>query len=175
MSKLRCTGKEGLQRMNYLYQISNMLATNSVAENTASSLNSNLLVNISRKTVQRMEIGLKRTICKSCRCLLLAGINCKIRITKKKLIQTCLKCHKSKILSIENKTYLPWTQQEESIVEVMDFGKSSETQGDNDIHTKRNKNQVESIHSNRENDHTLMEIRQEEVIMKRNEQEKQET
>ncbi|KAJ8980681.1 hypothetical protein NQ317_013293, partial [Molorchus minor] len=78
MGKLKkCAGKEGFQRMNYLYQASNTLITENAASNIAASLYMNLLVNVSKKTVQRLDIEIKRTICKGCRNLLLAGLTCK--------------------------------------------------------------------------------------------------
>ncbi|XP_018563051.1 ribonuclease P protein subunit rpr2 [Anoplophora glabripennis] len=122
MSKIKkCVGKEGFQRINYLYQASNLLATENASCSIASSLYSNLLVNISKKTVQRIGIDIKRTICKGCRSLLLAGITCKVRIKKKKVIWMCLECGTAKTFETVNKTYMPWSQSEESIVEILDY------------------------------------------------------
>lgn len=64
---------------------------------------------------------MKRTICKSCRCLLLAGITCKVRVKKKKVIWTCLKCRHSKVYETKDKNYKCWTQKDESLVDVFDY------------------------------------------------------
>ncbi|KAG5882737.1 hypothetical protein JTB14_004033 [Gonioctena quinquepunctata] len=108
--------------MNFLYQVSNLYLTENASSSLASSLYSNLMVNISRKTVQRMEIDLKRTICKRCRCLLLAGITCTVRIKKKRVIWKCMKCGDSKIFETKRKNYVPWTQNKESHVDIIDYG-----------------------------------------------------
>ncbi|KAJ8925717.1 hypothetical protein NQ315_009564, partial [Exocentrus adspersus] len=101
----------------------------STTENTscgvASALYCNLLVNVSKKTVQRMDIDIKRKICKGCRSLLLSGITCKVRIKKKRIIWRCLKCRTCKIFETKNKTYVPWSQRKESIVEILDYGKDA--------------------------------------------------
>ncbi|XP_028128051.2 uncharacterized protein LOC114324412 [Diabrotica virgifera virgifera] len=96
----KCTQKEGMQRMNYLYQICNLMITENRTNNAAAAAYSNLLNNISRKTVQRLEIDMKRTICKACVCLLIVGVTAKIAIKKKKRILTCLRCNHSKIYII---------------------------------------------------------------------------
>ncbi|CAG9865295.1 unnamed protein product [Phyllotreta striolata] len=125
----KCPGKEGFERINYLYQISNLMATKNQSCHVAASLYSNLLVNVSRKTVQRLDIQTKRTLCKSCRCLLLAGITCKVRVKKQKVTWTCLHCKKAKVFETRDRNYECWTEKPESLVETLDYslGKDSET------------------------------------------------
>ncbi|KAJ3649235.1 hypothetical protein Zmor_020988 [Zophobas morio] len=117
----KCPGKDTFQRMNYLYQACNATATENAASNSASILYSNLLVAISKKAVQRLDIDLKRTLCKGCRSLLLAGVNCKVRIKKKRSIWICTNCSTSKVFDLRNPDYQPWPQQAESLVEVIDY------------------------------------------------------
>ncbi|KAJ8960244.1 hypothetical protein NQ318_003969 [Aromia moschata] len=123
MSKVKqCVGKEGFQRMNYLYQASNAIATESKANNVASVFYTNLLVNVSKRQSKGCkDIAMKRTVCKGCRCLLLAGVTCKVRIKKKKVIWTCMSCRTSKVFEIRNRNYMPWTQRKESVVDILDY------------------------------------------------------
>lgn len=117
----RCIGKDGFQRMNYLYQICNSMIAENEAQHRAANFFSNLLIGVSRKTVQRMEIDMKRTICKSCRCLMITGITCRVRVKKKKLIYTCLKCHRNKIFLSFKNDYKCWTQTNESLTNIYDY------------------------------------------------------
>ncbi|RZB40590.1 ribonuclease P protein subunit rpr2-like [Asbolus verrucosus] len=56
VSKIRkCAGKETLQRMNYLYQACNAVATENESSNAASVMYSNLLIAVSKKAVQRIK------------------------------------------------------------------------------------------------------------------------
>ncbi|XP_060535387.1 ribonuclease P protein subunit p21-like [Cylas formicarius] len=125
----KCVGKDAFQRLNYLYQITNETATQSPSEHTASIHYSNLLINVSKKTVQRLDIGIKRTICKKCRTLLLAGITSKVRIRKKQLVHTCMTCKTPKVFDVQNRQYLLWSQQKESIEQILNYsptGKNSQ-------------------------------------------------
>lgn len=70
---------------------------------------------------------MKRSICKFCRCILIAGITGRVRIKKKQVLWTCLKCSTQKKFETKNKDYLPWTLQEESIVETLDYSKNVKT------------------------------------------------
>lgn len=66
------------------------------------------------------DIPVKRTICKGCRTLLLAGVTAKVRIKKKNIVWSCLKCNTKKTFET-NDDYMPWSQKNESIVETLDF------------------------------------------------------
>nr|CAH7765055.1 unnamed protein product [Callosobruchus chinensis] len=118
----KCAGKEGFQRMNYLYQAANTLATENESKHVASIHYINLMQNISKKTVQRLDIDTKRTICKGCKSLLLAGVNCKVRLKKKRLHWTCSLCGRTKTFETKNRNYCPWQQNPDSIVQVVDMG-----------------------------------------------------
>lgn len=69
-------------------------------------------------------MDIKRTICKGCRAILLAGVTCKIRIKKKKAIWICIQCKTIKNFDLRNPDYKLWTQTDDSIVEVLDYGKN---------------------------------------------------
>ncbi|ENN71790.1 ribonuclease P protein subunit rpr2 [Dendroctonus ponderosae] len=125
----KCIGKDSFQRMNYLYQLSNQLATENQSAHIASVQYANLAVNISKKAVLRLDADLKNTICKSCRSLLLPGITCKVRIKKKRIIKHCLKCNHMKIFDTRNQDYVTWNQRSESLVELLDY---SATQSENE-------------------------------------------
>ncbi|XP_044264923.1 ribonuclease P protein subunit rpr2-like [Tribolium madens] len=117
----KCAGKDNLQRLNYLYQACNAITTENETNHLASVMYSNLLVAISKKAVQRMDIEVKRTICKGCRCMLLAGITCKVRIKKKHSIWTCTKCNTAKVFPAQNPDYVPWNLQDDSVVETLQY------------------------------------------------------
>lgn len=54
-------------------------------------------------------------------------MTCKVRIRKKKIVWSCLKCQNSKVLPADNGEYLTWTQKEESLVVLLDFAPNEET------------------------------------------------
>lgn len=117
----KCVGKDVFERMNFLYQASNLLVSDYPTHHKTSSMYSNLLVNICRKAVLRLDIPIKRSLCKTCRIPLLPGITCKVRIKKKKIIWTCLTCNTCKMFDSKIHDFVPWTLQDESIVEVLDY------------------------------------------------------
>ncbi|XP_044747290.1 ribonuclease P protein subunit rpr2-like isoform X2 [Coccinella septempunctata] len=119
----KCPAKESLERINYLYQIANQLMDSNSANTTVSKSCSNLMIQVSKKSVQRIDVDMKRRICKACKTLLLPGINCKVRIKKKNLKWSCNTCQNTKLFPTMN--YEPvWSQKDESIVEILDYGKS---------------------------------------------------
>ncbi|CAG9766049.1 unnamed protein product [Ceutorhynchus assimilis] len=132
MSTKKCVGKETFQRINYLYQLCNKLTTENRAAHIASNHYSNLAVNISKKAVQRLDIDIKRTLCKGCRSILIPGVTCKIRIKKKKVLKHCMKCSRVKVFDTRNKNYVPWSHREESLVELLDYA-------DEESESKKNK------------------------------------
>ncbi|KAL3288547.1 hypothetical protein HHI36_002986 [Cryptolaemus montrouzieri] len=79
----KCQGKEALQRINYLYQAANELMAINSANIHLSRACSNLMIQVSKKCVQRIDVDIKRKICKACKTILVPGISCKIRIKKK--------------------------------------------------------------------------------------------
>ncbi|CAH2009445.1 unnamed protein product [Acanthoscelides obtectus] len=118
----KCAGKEAFQRMNYLYQAANALVTENESKYVASIHYINLMQSISKKTVQRMDIETKRTICKGCKTLLLAGVNCRVRMKKKRLRWICNLCGQTKTFDMNNRNYCPWQQNPESTVQIVDMG-----------------------------------------------------
>ncbi|KAL1497722.1 hypothetical protein ABEB36_008632 [Hypothenemus hampei] len=117
----KCAGKESLQRMNYLLQLANQLITQNKSSYIASLQYTNLMINISKKAVQRLDIDIKRNTCKGCRSILIPGITSKIRIKKKKMNVHCLNCSTLKIFEVKNPDYLPWSQKNESLVEIINY------------------------------------------------------
>ncbi|KAF7279058.1 hypothetical protein GWI33_007692 [Rhynchophorus ferrugineus] len=117
----KCPGLESFQRMNYLYQASNALITENFPAYKASNHYTNLMINVSKKSVQRIDIEVKRTICKGCRSLLLPGITSKVRIKKKKVIHHCVVCTTRKVFMTKNRNYTPWTLKSESLAEILEY------------------------------------------------------
>lgn len=120
MSKIKnCAGKESFERMNYLYQISNITLSEGQG-NTAAALYSNLLINISKKSVQRLEPDIKRSVCKKCHTLLIADVTAKVRIRNKRIRFNCKKCQSTKVLkAVPN--YLPWVQNPKAVMEKLEY------------------------------------------------------
>lgn len=118
----KCPGKEGFQRINYLYQIANRVVNENETLNRAGILYTNLLNQISKKTVQRIDVDFKRTICKFCKMILIPGVSCKVRVKKRKIIWTCLTCKKQKYFSTNDKVL--WAHQNESIAETFNYARS---------------------------------------------------
>lgn len=77
------------------------------------------------------DIPIKRSLCKRCRTLLLAGLTCKVRIKKKRVVWTCLKCATSKVFPTVNSDYLTWTQKDESVIEILDYTPKEENNKQN--------------------------------------------
>ncbi|XP_066155732.1 uncharacterized protein Rpp21 [Euwallacea fornicatus] len=117
----KCAGKESLQRVNYLLQLANQLSMENPSSHIASLQYTNLAVSISKKAVQRLDTDIKRDLCKRCRSILVAGVTCKIRIKKKKIIKRCLKCTQAKIFNTRMKDFRPWSQKEESVIQLLDY------------------------------------------------------
>ncbi|KAK4884996.1 hypothetical protein RN001_001267 [Aquatica leii] len=113
------TGKDVFERINYLYQLS-CITFKSNENNVASSLYSNLLMNISKKAVQRLEPNIKRSICKKCHNLLIPGVSATIRIRKKNVKWTCKRCHSTKVFKAVP-GYQLWIDNKEAIVETVQF------------------------------------------------------
>lgn len=78
------------------------------------------------------DIPIKRSICKRCRTLLFAGITCRVRIKKKRIVWTCLRCQTLKKFPTENGECLTWSQKPESIVEILDYTPNEDVEQDMD-------------------------------------------
>ncbi|XP_018322840.1 ribonuclease P protein subunit rpr2 [Agrilus planipennis] len=116
MNKKHIAGKEHMQRINYLYQASNLM----IKKNLLSTHYCNLALNVAKKTVQRLDISIKRTICKGCHNLLICGVNAKARIRKKHLQIVCFQCNTGKKYNLKN--YQPiWTETLEAQVEQINY------------------------------------------------------
>ncbi|XP_019881338.1 ribonuclease P protein subunit p21 [Aethina tumida] len=117
----KCVGKVSFQRMNYLYQICNSMAAEDLTSNAVASKYSDLIIKVARKTVQRIGINVKRTLCKRCRSLLVAGVTCKVRIKKKRVVWNCLRCNLSKEYATDPNHH-PWPLDDRSTSEIIKFG-----------------------------------------------------
>ncbi|GJQ76235.1 hypothetical protein Trydic_g1974 [Trypoxylus dichotomus] len=124
MVKLKkCVGKENLQRVNYLYQLGNNYAKSDFKLNNLLSIYyTNLMVCVSKKTVQRIEPNIKRRICKTCKNILIPGRNCKIHVRKQKTLYKCSVCNSSK--SYISKEVNLWLDQPASINEILNYSQN---------------------------------------------------
>ncbi|KAF2900159.1 hypothetical protein ILUMI_06026 [Ignelater luminosus] len=113
-----CVGKDNFERLNYLYQLSNIMQSKD-GQNT-STLYSNLFISISKKAVQRVEPEIKRTICKKCHNVLLAGVSAKVRLRNKKLRWICNRCQITKVFKAVP-DYQLWIQDPQSVVETLKY------------------------------------------------------
>lgn len=116
-----CVGKDAFERMNYLFQLSNMCATGQIQNSeVAARFYAHQLIAISKKTVQRIEPAIKRKICKSCHQYLVPGKTCKIRVKKKVVIHKCMLCHCEKRFPA-TPDYLLWNETPEAMGELLDY------------------------------------------------------
>ncbi|KAK9759039.1 RNAse P Rpr2/Rpp21/SNM1 subunit domain [Popillia japonica] len=124
MVKLRkCVGKENLQRLNYLYQVgTNYARSNYKQNNLLSSYYMNLMISISKKTVQRLELNIKRNICKICKNICVPGKNCKVRIKRQKIQYNCNICNSSKKYIAQEANL--WSEQTQSVNEILDYSQN---------------------------------------------------
>ncbi|XP_066591303.1 uncharacterized protein Rpp21 isoform X2 [Prorops nasuta] len=70
MEAKSCQGKDVFERLNYLYQASQLMAPKN---RVAASCYGNTMVNCAQKSVLRLEPNVKRTICKCCQSYLIPG------------------------------------------------------------------------------------------------------
>ncbi|XP_059048416.1 uncharacterized protein LOC131843714 [Achroia grisella] len=120
MSK-KVQGNDSFQRINYLYQISKQMCTLNPG---LSSYYGNLIVNIAKKNVLKIHPDVKRQMCKSCRCTLIANVTAKVSIkTKKKskiIKWTCNTCGAKRSIPIQkNIDHCLWIDRPEAVVEVI--------------------------------------------------------
>ena len=89
--------KDAMERINYLYQ----LAHEALRLNNESLARFYIytMIGISKRLVIRMDHTIKRTICKHCNSLLVAGITMRKRISSRRethIVETCLYCGRQK-------------------------------------------------------------------------------
>ncbi|XP_026479285.1 ribonuclease P protein subunit rpr2 [Ctenocephalides felis] len=120
-----CAGKESFERMNYLHQISQRVLNFSPV---ASAYYGNLMMNIAKRGVLRIDPHVKRTLCRRCRLPLIIGQTCKVSVSKKDkmMYHRCTKCFYLRKYPI-NKDHKLHTDNKEYIVEVLDYGQTNES------------------------------------------------
>lgn len=59
-------------------------------------------------------------------------MTCRVRIKKKKVVWTCIKCRTAKVFPTENGEHLTWTQKPESVVEILDYTPKEDIKQDAD-------------------------------------------
>jgi len=122
-----CQHKDVFERMNYLYQASQLMA---LKNRVAASYFGNNMVTCAKKAVLHMEPNLKRTICKCCQSPLIPGETARVRLVSKPIKGikwTCLICMNTKRYPTK-KGYELWLDQPESTVEMLDFTPKSRNQ-----------------------------------------------
>ncbi len=101
-------------RVNFLYQCSNLLLSQTDSQKRKKKLSghekvanhySKLMINISQKSVQRLSKDIKRTICKGCKSVLKPGVNAKAVLSKKnrKIGSLCQLCGEQKLFPLDLK------------------------------------------------------------------------
>ncbi|XP_076632248.1 ribonuclease P protein subunit Rpp21 [Colletes latitarsis] len=130
-----CQGKDIFERMNYLYQVSYLMA---LKNRVAASYYGNTMLGCAKKSVLRMESDIKKTICKCCQCPLIPGETATVRLVSKPLKGvkwTCLAC-----LSVKKyptrRGYKLWTEQHNSIVQTFNYVSKTK---DGDCNSKEDK------------------------------------
>lgn len=122
---------ENQERINYLVQVSKVLATmppseykenshknHECADQALASQTGALAAAIGRRCVMRLSPALKRSLCKGCGVALVYGVNARVRHRsrrQKHLVVTCLACRTIKRFVNDPKHKL-WCEQEEAIL-----------------------------------------------------------
>ena len=102
---------DAMTRMNYLYQLAH-LALQSKNESLA-RFYIYTMKGISKRLVIKIDHTIKRTICKYCNSLLVAGITMRVRVSSNRethVVNTCLYCGKQKRF-LARPGYKPFTTQ----------------------------------------------------------------
>lgn len=96
--------KDHYARVSYLYQASSYLLTKPKYSSLSKAFSKNVDT-VSKKTVLKLSPNLKRTICKKCKILLIAGLTQTSEIQNKSkdgnsksdiLVHTCINCQSAK-------------------------------------------------------------------------------
>ncbi|XP_046992021.1 ribonuclease P protein subunit p21 isoform X2 [Schistocerca americana] len=109
--------EEAFQRMNFLYQAAASLLLKYPNHFDIATHYGAIMRSISKKSVLRMDISLKRSICKGCSIQLIPGVTAKVRIKNRPspcVLWTCTICNTSKRYH-NKKGYLTWTGRPESV------------------------------------------------------------
>lgn len=122
---------ENQERINYLVQVSKILATMppsqqkkkcpeslKCADQALASQTGALAAAIGRRCVMRLSPALKRSLCKGCGVALVYGVNARVRHKsrrQKHLVVTCLACRTIKRF-VNDPEHKLWCEQEEAIV-----------------------------------------------------------
>ncbi|KAK0161223.1 hypothetical protein PV327_009718 [Microctonus hyperodae] len=126
-----CHGKDVFERMNFLYQASQMIAKVDI---NAASCYGNMMINCAKKSVLRIEPDIKRSICKGCKSPLIPGESAKVRLISKpiKAIKySCLKCKLTKRIPTK-KGYKLWIDEPQACVKLYNYKSKVEEQKSND-------------------------------------------
>lgn len=120
--------QEAFQRMNFLYQGCETMMKQCPPKPDIAAFYANLMANISKKAVLRMEPKIKRTLCKGCFSLMIPGVNARVRLRKKssqRLVWTCLRCNTVKRYNTMEDHQL-WCENPQSVGEVMTLDSPSD-------------------------------------------------
>ncbi|XP_066591301.1 uncharacterized protein Rpp21 isoform X1 [Prorops nasuta] len=120
MEAKSCQGKDVFERLNYLYQASQLMAPKN---RVAASCYGNTMVNCAQKSVLRLEPNVKRTICKCCQSYLIPGETARVRLVSKpeKFVKwTCLTCETSRKYPTKQ-GYKLWIEQPGAVIQTLDY------------------------------------------------------
>ncbi|XP_075983026.1 ribonuclease P protein subunit Rpp21 [Anticarsia gemmatalis] len=114
-------GNDSFQRINYLYQISKMMAEKNPA---LSSYYGNLVINVAKKNVLKIHPEIKRQLCKKCRCVLVENVTGKMKVKSSKKTKTiewtCNTCNSKRYFPAnKGKDHRVWLEKPEAVVEVI--------------------------------------------------------
>ena len=97
VERIKVQNKDALERMNYLYQLA--YKSLDLGNEALARFYIFTMTGIAKRLAIRLDPSIKRTICKYCNSLLVAGITMRVRISPKRethVIQTCLYCGQQK-------------------------------------------------------------------------------
>ncbi|XP_076075567.1 ribonuclease P protein subunit p21-like isoform X2 [Mytilus galloprovincialis] len=132
--------KEQFQRMQYLYQAANQCIKSDPRDLNLCRFYLTTMRSIAKKSVLRLHVDIKRTMCKKCCVLLIPGVTAIVRTKSKKekhLVVTCLECDTVKRFLLR-KDYKLWLDNPQAwldhIQPITDFQSANKKQN-NEVKT----------------------------------------
>lgn len=113
--------KDIYRRMNFLYQAAHTVLVVSPQDWDLSRHYTSTLKTLARKNVLRLHPNLKRSLCKKCDIILIAGLTAKVRVKSEReehVVVTCIHCGFARRF-LTRKDYVLWHERPENIKEIV--------------------------------------------------------
>uniref|UniRef100_A0A146ME58 Ribonuclease P protein subunit p21 n=1 Tax=Lygus hesperus TaxID=30085 RepID=A0A146ME58_LYGHE len=141
-------GKETFHRVNFLYQAADLCRQLPGSQGKKlMMIYGSQLTSVCRKTLSRVDVGMKRSICKGCNAILVPGDTAMVRMSKKpesQIVWICTMCGAYRLFNT-TPGHKMWRDSPDSVVETIDLNKTEEAPP-----TTGNKMQRSEVHKTSE-------------------------